>query len=225
MNCLLETTNVSLHQVHKQGKQMLLLSSFFQAPPSIIAAPRLNIPSLQPSNTAFKAPTKAAWICPPYRPDGILRPTWFSLVLNTPLPQWNQTVGLFSRLEIHTCLLASGSFIALHSRGPPHGIAWNSKHKPQTHEKKAINIYIVWLWWWYKIQREVRGFCNQDQFLFPYREDADSGDVPSTSHQSFMLSSHCLLDPGKLDPGVWLAFKGNLRKTHLHNPTEGKTFT
>lgn len=130
----------------------------------------------------------------------------------------------FSGLESHRHL-ASGSFITPLSGGPPHGVVWNSKLKTQAHEKKAINIYIVCLWWCYKIQRQAWGYCNQDQILSPYCEDADFRDVQGTSHKSFMLSSHCLLGPGKLNPGIWPVFKGNLRKTHLHNPTEAKTLT
>lgn len=51
----------------------------------------------------------------------------------------------FSGLEPRTHL-APGSFITLLSGGPPHCMGRDSEHKAQAHGKKAINIYIVWLW-------------------------------------------------------------------------------
>lgn len=142
---------------------------------------------------------------------------WFPLFSIPCCPDGVKLLGLFSG---H---LASSSFVTLLSRGPPHCIAWISEHKAQVKEKKVINRSVVWLWEHYRIQGQAWGYCDQGQILALYCEDADFRDMQGTSHKSFLLSSHWLLGPGKLNPWIWPYFKGNLRTMHLHNPRVVKT--
>lgn len=132
--------------------------------------------------------------------------------------------GLFSGLESRTHL-ASGSFITLLSGGPPHCLAWDSKHKPQAHGKKAINIYIVWLCWCHETQCQAGGSCSRDQILSLYCEDADSRDTQHTSHRSFLLSSHCLLRFGQIESRDLSSFQGKLGKDTLTQSYRDQNFT
>lgn len=180
-------------------------------------SPELLLPLFQlPGHTFLSSSLAMLLLQPRPRLHAFVRPKdrmasygWLNFLLFS-IPCCPDGVKLWGRFCLESPMhLATGSFTALLSGGPSHCIAWNTKHSPQPHKKKAIkHLHCVAL-------MVLQDLVTRARLLQP-----GPNFVPVLWRCWLQrCARHTLVQAN------WIQGSGNLRKTHSHNPTEIKTFT